>query len=242
MSILYGMKSLAWLRGRAIPPEARDAYPLDERAARLFAADCAEHVLPIFDAEFSDALPREALRQVIGEIRRHADGETTKAHLTEQGEAVALAVMEGVAAALAREKERRPYGVPGRLQAGNMAAFYVATAVRTAARLGSPEAIATQTARHAVEAAANHAAASSEAWSGAWEWEGHAAAIEAEEKGGPSSLNAYGAALEAARSNALEVGRIAERAWQRTRFASYADRSASKESSGPPTAHGGPGE
>ena len=229
------MKGLAWLRSRAFPPEVRDAYPLDEHAARLFAADCAEHVLPIFDAEFSDAAPREALRQAIGEIRRHADGETTKPQLTAEGEALAQAVMQGVEAALAREQERQPHGVPGRLVARNMAAFYVAAAVRTAARLGSPEAIATQTARHAVEAAANHAAASSEAWSGTWKWEGHAAAVEVEAKGGPDSLNAYAAALDAAQSEALEAGRIAERDWQRARFANYSDRSASTGRSGPPT-------
>ncbi len=228
------MKSLAWLRSRAFPREVPDAYPLDERAARLFAADCAEHVLPIFDAEFSDAAPREALRQVIRDIRRHADGETTKAQLTAEGEAMAHAVMQGVAAALDREQERQPYGVPGRLIAGNMAAFYVASAVRTAARLGSPEAIATETARHAVEAAANHAAASSEAWSGTWKWEGHAAATAVEESGGPDSLNAYAAALRTARNEALEAGRIAERDWQRDRFADYSDRSASTGRSGPP--------
>ena len=230
------MKGLAWLRSRAIPREARDAYPLDERAARLFAADCAEHVLPIFDAEFSDALPREALRQVIGVVRRHADGETTKAQLTAEGEAMAYAVMQGVAAALDREQERHPNGVvPGRLLARNMAAFYAAAAVRTAARLGSPEAVATETAKIAADAAAYHVAAASEAWSGNWKWEGHAAATEVEEGGGPYSFDAYGAAMRAARDQALEAGRIAEREWQRARFANYSDRSASSGRSGSPT-------
>jgi hypothetical protein len=116
-----------------------------------------------------------------------------------------------------------------------MAAFYVATAVRTAAKLGSPEAIATQTAKHAVEAAANHAAASSEAWSGTWKWEGHSAALEVEEKGGPDGLNGFVAALDAARGEALEAGRIAERDWQRARFANYSDRSASTGRSRQPT-------
>ena len=91
------MKDLAWLRSRASPPAVRDAYPLDERAARLFAADCAEHVLPVFEAEFSDADPRRALRRVIGDTRRHADGETTKPQLAAEREALAQTVVQGIA-------------------------------------------------------------------------------------------------------------------------------------------------
>lgn len=46
----------------------------DERTARLFACDCTERVLPIFERRFPDD-PRP--RQAIATARRYADGEAT---------------------------------------------------------------------------------------------------------------------------------------------------------------------
>ena len=46
----------------------------DDRTARLFAADCAEHVLPLFEAALpGDARPRTAIETA----RRFANGEVT---------------------------------------------------------------------------------------------------------------------------------------------------------------------
>ena len=51
---------------------------LDDRSARLFAADCAEDVLPLFEAEFpTDPRPRHA----IDVARQFAVGEATKEEL-----------------------------------------------------------------------------------------------------------------------------------------------------------------
>jgi hypothetical protein len=50
----------------------------NERTARLFAADCAEHVLPLFEAKYpKDKRPREAIEVA----RRFANGEATREEL-----------------------------------------------------------------------------------------------------------------------------------------------------------------
>ena len=50
----------------------------NERAARLFACDCAEHVLPLFEKRHpDDKRPRKAIEIA----RRFADGEATKEEL-----------------------------------------------------------------------------------------------------------------------------------------------------------------
>ena len=50
----------------------------NERTARLFACDCAEHVLPIFEKQCpKDTMPREA----IAVARRYADGKATAEEL-----------------------------------------------------------------------------------------------------------------------------------------------------------------
>jgi len=60
---------------RAVPPEQEAAR---DRLARLFAADAAERVLPLFEAARpGDTRPREA----IAVARRFADGEATKGQL-----------------------------------------------------------------------------------------------------------------------------------------------------------------
>ena len=51
---------------------------MTEREVRLFAADCAEHVLPLFEAEYpTDSRPREA----IAAARAYADGKITAGQL-----------------------------------------------------------------------------------------------------------------------------------------------------------------
>ena len=197
---------------RASLPARCGVTPGRACAARLFAADCAEHVLPIFYyAEFSDAAPREALRQAIGEIRRHADGETTKPQLTAEGEASAQAVMQGVEAALAREQERQPHGVPGRLVARRWRPSTWQPRCGPPRESGSPEAIATQTARHAVEAAANHAAALERGVERDLEVEGHAAAVEVEAERGPRQPQRLRRRAGRGAESGMEAGRIAER-------------------------------
>ena len=51
----------------------------DERTARLFACDCAEHVLPIYEQDYpDDNRPRHAIEVA----RRYANGEATVQELT----------------------------------------------------------------------------------------------------------------------------------------------------------------
>ncbi len=51
----------------------------DERTARLFACDCAEHVLPIYERDYpDDNCPRHAIEVA----RRYANGEATMQELT----------------------------------------------------------------------------------------------------------------------------------------------------------------
>ncbi len=53
----------------------RKLHNWNERTARLFAADCAEHVLPLFEKRYpNDARPRQA----IDVARRSANGEATR--------------------------------------------------------------------------------------------------------------------------------------------------------------------
>jgi len=62
--------------------EARLLYPLkawDERTARLFACDCAEHVSHLFEQKYpEDTRPRNAIEVA----RRFANGEATREELT----------------------------------------------------------------------------------------------------------------------------------------------------------------
>ena len=51
---------------------------INDRTLRLFAADCAERVLPIFEAAYpNDDRPRQAIEVA----RRYANGDATSAHL-----------------------------------------------------------------------------------------------------------------------------------------------------------------
>ena len=69
--------------------------PLRDRLARVFACDCAERVLPIFEREFpNDARPRTA----IAVARRFAVGDATEAERAAAG-AAAGAAADAVGAA-----------------------------------------------------------------------------------------------------------------------------------------------
>lgn len=74
----------------------------DERTARLFAADCAAHVLPIWEAERPDD---DRPRRAIETARRYANGEATGDELTAAQAAAwdaAFAAAEAAARAAAR--------------------------------------------------------------------------------------------------------------------------------------------
>jgi hypothetical protein len=73
----------------------------NERTARLFAADCAERVLPIFEARYpDDDRPRKAIETA----RKYARGEATNEELIAAGAADAAdaAAYAAAAAAVAR--------------------------------------------------------------------------------------------------------------------------------------------
>ena len=62
--------------------------PWDERTARLFAADCAEHVLPIFEKELpNDDRPRKAIQAT----RNFANGKISKKELAAARDAAGAA-------------------------------------------------------------------------------------------------------------------------------------------------------
>ena len=82
----------------------------NERTARLFAADCAERVLPMFDAQSpNDDRPRRAIETA----RRFANGEATRGELAAAGAAARDAA--GAAAwAAARAAARAAAGAAAR--------------------------------------------------------------------------------------------------------------------------------
>ncbi len=71
-----------WVARRARITSRVEAW--DERTARLYACDCVEHVLPIFERAYpDDPRPREA----IATARRYAVGEATQQELIAAAEA-----------------------------------------------------------------------------------------------------------------------------------------------------------
>jgi len=71
---VLGVHDAAWALRCVLPEQADDA----ERAARLFACECAEDVLPIFERENpDDKSPREAIEVA----RKFANGEATEEQL-----------------------------------------------------------------------------------------------------------------------------------------------------------------
>jgi len=63
----------------------------NERTARLFACDCAEHVLPIFEKEYPDD---KRPRQSIEISRRFANGEATQEEMAAAGAAARAAASD----------------------------------------------------------------------------------------------------------------------------------------------------
>jgi len=55
----------------------RECTGWDERTARLFACDCAERVLPLYEAQYPDDRPRKAIEVA----RRYAEGAATREEL-----------------------------------------------------------------------------------------------------------------------------------------------------------------
>ena len=89
----------------------------NDRTARLFAADCAEHVLPIFEAAYpNDSRPREALAVA----RRFADGEATREELTAARDAASAARAAGDAG---RDAARVASDAEHRWQGGRLATY-----------------------------------------------------------------------------------------------------------------------
>ena len=113
----------------------------NEKSARLFAADCAEKVLPIYEKEYPN---EDAPRKAIQAARDYANGKITKEQLA-------------VASDAARD-------------AAWAAAWAAASAAAWAAAWAAASAAASAAARDAARAAAS-AAASAAAWDAAWDWQ-----------------------------------------------------------------------
>ena len=63
----------------------------NERTARLFAADCAEHMLPLFERECPDD---DRPRRTIAMARAYANGEATSEQLAAAGDAAGAAARD----------------------------------------------------------------------------------------------------------------------------------------------------
>jgi hypothetical protein len=74
----------------------RECTGWDERTARLFACDCAEHVLYLYEAQYPDDRPRKAIEVA----RRYAEGKAAVEELTDVRDAAEAARAAAGAAAV----------------------------------------------------------------------------------------------------------------------------------------------
>jgi len=108
--------------------------PWDDRRARLFAADCAEHVLDVFESACpGDSRPREA----IAAARRFADGELTYAQMS----ATRAAAFDAAKAAAYASAEAAAYAAADAV-AGSAAYATAESSAIAAAYAGSDYAVA----------------------------------------------------------------------------------------------------
>jgi len=150
-------------RGKSIRHENKDVFEQarlirkietwNERTDRLFTADCAEHVLPIFEKRYpNDDRPRKAIHAV----RDFADGKISKEN---------LAAARDAAGAAAWDAARDAAGAAAWDAAGAAAGAVVgdaAWAVAGAAERAAAWAVAWDAARDAAGAAAGAAAGDAE--------------------------------------------------------------------------------
>jgi hypothetical protein len=145
----------------------------DEHTARLFACDCAEHVLHIFEEMYpEDKRPREA----IAVARRFAVGEATRDELNDAGDAARAAegaaraaamaawnAAEGAARAVGAAARAAARGAEGAARAAAMATAWSATRVVARGAEGAAMAAA-MAAAYSVAWAATKAATKAAAW------------------------------------------------------------------------------
>jgi len=187
--------------------QARLLHRLDtwnDRTARLFAADCAERVLPIYEREHpGDDRPRQAIEVA----RRCANGDAT-----DDERAAAWAA----AGAAARTATRAAAGAAAWAAAWNAAwnaARVAAGVAASAAAWDAASAAAWDAARAAASAAATDAA-----WDAAWDAARAATRAAATDAARAAATDA---AWDAARDGASTAARAAERNWQTARLTHY---------------------
>ena len=139
----------------------RHADRWNEQSARLFAADCAEHVLPLWEAHSDDDRPRRA----IAAARAHARGEIGLEELDAAGAAARDAARDAAGAAAgaaARAAARAAAWAATRAATRDGAWAAAKDAAKNATR-----AAARAAARDAARAAAGNAAGNA-TWGAAW--------------------------------------------------------------------------
>jgi len=120
----------------------------DEKALRLFAADCAEHVLPLYEKRYpDDAGPREA----IAAARRFARGEITEAEMRVKRNAASDAAASDAAARAAAYAAARAAAYAAARAAAYAAAADAAYAAAAAAHAAAYAAAAAAAAAYAAE-------------------------------------------------------------------------------------------
>jgi hypothetical protein len=127
----------------------RECTGWDERTARLFACDCAEHVLSLYEAKYpDDDRPRKAIEVA----RRYAEGTATREELAAARAAAWAAEGAAGAAAWAAEGAARE-AAAGAVWDAAWAAWAAAGAAARDAAWAAREAAAGAAARDAAEAA-----------------------------------------------------------------------------------------
>ena len=132
---------------------------LTEQEQRLIAADFAERVLPLFEAQYpDDDRPRKAIEAA----RAYARGEITKEQLSAAGSAAWSAA--GAAARAAADADAAAYTASTTVAADAADAAYDATATATAAAAAAALGATWSAAASAARAAAGAAGYAERAW------------------------------------------------------------------------------
>jgi len=109
--------------------------PWDERTARLFAADCAEHV-----AKYANPATQKIIRATLEVVRRYADEQATEDELNAARAAAWAARTAGDAARIAGDAARAAWIAGDAARAAARAAWIAGDAARAAARAAARDA------------------------------------------------------------------------------------------------------
>jgi hypothetical protein len=150
----------------------RECTGWNERTARLFACDCAEHVLSLYEAKYpDDDRPRKAIEVA----RRYAEGTATREELAAARDAAREAAWAAAGAAREAAWAARDAAEAAREAAGDAARAATLAAALDAAEAARAASLAAVWAAAGAAAGAAAEDAAGAAWEAAWAAEGAAA-------------------------------------------------------------------